>query len=474
MSNGTPVQEISAEQDNGRIDPIVWKISAVVLLAPLMTSLDTTVVNVSLATLSRELHTPLTTIQWVTSGYLLALTLTLPLSGWLVDRVGTKRVYLICFAAFVLSSMLCGLATSAEALIGFRVLQGMTGGLLAPLAQMMIASIAGRHVARVMGLAVMPVLIGPILGPVLAGAILQSAGWRWIFFINLPIGIFAIILAQWLLPGDDREAHPRALDLKGLFLLSPGLVLLLHSLENLSSNPNLKLLSELELLASLGFLCAFIVHAVRRGRKSLIDVQLFRHPAFSSGAITQFLSNAASFGGAMLTPLYLLTMQNASPGSVGLLLAPSGLGMLLSYPTMGWVTERFGPRAVSATGALVALFGTLPFALYGASGLSVTLICAALFVRGLGQGAIGIPSIASAYATIPKQNIPMATTALNIVQRLGGPAATTLLAIFLHSRQLVSSSAHAFAATFWLLCVLQILTVVSALCLPQRITNRQN
>jgi len=450
------------------LDPAVWKIAGVVLLGPLMTSLDATVVNVSLSTLSHELRAPLTTIQWVTSGYLLALSLILPLSGWLVDRIGAKRVYLGCFTAFTLTSMLCGLATSAEALITFRVLQGMAGGLIAPMAQMVIARVAGRQVARVMGFMVMPVLIGPILGPVVAGAILQSAGWPWIFFINLPIGVLATVLAFWLLPKDDDAAYPRTFDLKGFLLLSPGLVLLLHSLESLGSNPGTARFSEMELLVSLGFLAAFALHATRRGPLALIDVQLFRDRTFSAAAATQFLSNAVAFGGQMLLPLYLLMARNASPGSAGWLLAPAGLGMLLSYPMMGTLTERFGPRKVSSSGALLALMGTLPFALFGALGLPASTVSISLFVRGLGLGAINLPSIASAYASIPKQTIPVATTALNIVQRLGGPVATTLLAIFLHARLGVSptDNKHAFAATFWLLCGLHALSLLAALRLP--------
>src|ERR1700735_4574125 len=124
-----------ASSTDQRIDPMVWRIAGVILLGPLMTSLDATVVNVSLSTLSGELHTPLTTIQWVTSGYLLALALMLPLSGWLVDRIGARSLYLWCFSAFTVSSALCGLAWSADSLIGFRILQGMSGGLLAPMAQ---------------------------------------------------------------------------------------------------------------------------------------------------------------------------------------------------------------------------------------------------------------------------------------------------------------------------------------------------
>src|SRR6202046_4611312 len=140
-----------ASSTDQRIDPMVWRIAGVILLGPLMTSLDATVVNVSLSTLSGELHTPLTTIQWVTSGYLLALALMLPLSGWLVDRIGARSLYLWCFSAFTVSSALCGLAWSADSLIGFRILQGMSGGLLAPMAQMIVARAAGKHMAQVVG-----------------------------------------------------------------------------------------------------------------------------------------------------------------------------------------------------------------------------------------------------------------------------------------------------------------------------------
>ncbi len=216
------------------LDPRVWRIACVVLLGPLMTALDSTVVNVSLARLGQDLGVPLTTIQWVTSGYLLALALMLPLCGWLVDRIGAKRVYLASFTAFTLASMLCGWAGSARTLIGFRILQGMAGGLLVPMAQLVTAREAGPHVARVMGYMVMPVLLGAIGGPVLAGFILQHASWRWIFFLNLPVGLLATTLAAWLLPGDQAETRPRPFDLAGFALLSPALVLLLHSLERLS------------------------------------------------------------------------------------------------------------------------------------------------------------------------------------------------------------------------------------------------
>src|ERR1700724_3462372 len=166
--------------DTVRLDPLVWKITAVAVLGSFLAQLDATIVNVSLSSLAVDLHSSLTAIQWVTSGYLLALALMLPLNGWLVERIGAKCLYLWCFSVFTLSSALCGLAWSANSLIAFRILQGMSGGLMAPMTQMMMARAAGKqHMARIMGYAAVPILIGPILGPVIAGAILQHASWRW-------------------------------------------------------------------------------------------------------------------------------------------------------------------------------------------------------------------------------------------------------------------------------------------------------
>jgi MFS family permease len=157
----------------------------------------------SLSSLATELHSSLTVIQWVTSGYLLALVLMLPLNGWLVERIGAKRLYLVCFSGFTLASALCALSWSAGSLIGFRLLQGVRGGLMAPMTQLMLVRVAGKHLVRVVGHAAAPILLGPILGPVIAGAILQHATWHWLFLINLPIGCPAVVLAFLFLPDDD-------------------------------------------------------------------------------------------------------------------------------------------------------------------------------------------------------------------------------------------------------------------------------
>ncbi len=445
--------------------PSIWKICSVAVLGSFLSQLDATVVNVSLSSLAVKLHSSLGAIQWVTSGYLLALALILPLSGWLVDRIGAKALYLWCFSAFTLSSALCGAAWSANSLIGFRILQGMSGGLLAPMAQMMMARAAGKRMASVIGFAAMPILLAPILGPVLAGAILQFASWRWLFLVNLPVGAFALVLAVLFLPNDREETRPRALDLVGLALLSPGLVLFLYGSDHLSDRTGLGCLT-----ASILLLLAFFKWASGKKDKALIDLRLFKGKVFSASVVTQFMAHGISFAGQMLIPIFLIRAGGRSPSATGLLLAPLGLGMMCGYPFMGTLTKRFGIRKVSATGASLALAGTLPFVYLASHGLVIAILAGALFVRGMGLSAVGVPSISAAYSSVKREDLPMATTTLNIVMRIGGPTLTTLVATFLGWRL---GSAHsgdtmpgAFTMAFLLLCMFHALLFAAAMRLP--------
>src|SRR5271170_227339 len=333
--------DLSRETD--RLDPAIWKIISVAVLGSFLSQLHATIVNVSLSSLSVQLHSSLSSIQWVTSGYLLALTLVLPLNGWLVDRVGAKALYLWCFSTFTLSSAMCAFAWSANSLIGFRVLQGMSGGLLAPMTQMMMARHAGKHMARVIGYCAVPILFAPILGPVIAGAILQFASWRWLFLVNLPVGALAVVLAIFFLPNDREETHRRDLDLVGFALLSPGLVLFLYGSDHMGER-----IGQITLALSVVLLAMFFKVAARKGDRGLIDLRLFRGMTFAAAAVTQFMSNGISFAGQMLIPLYLIRACGRSPSATGWLLAHLGLGMICSYPWMGALTQRFGIRKVSA------------------------------------------------------------------------------------------------------------------------------
>jgi len=458
----------STDQDQREAAPAspnLWRISSVAILGAFLSQMDATVINVSLSSLALELHTTLSGIQWVTSGYLLALALTLPLSGWLVDRMGAKALYLWCFAAFTLTSALCGLAWSANSLIGFRILQGMSGGLLAPMAQLIMVRAAGDRMARIFGFAAMPILLAPLLGPVVAGELLHFASWRWLFLVNLPFGVLAIVLAALFLPSDRHERRPRSLDLIGLGLLSPGVVLFLYGSER-ATDP-----FGVAALALSAVLFVVFVWWVKRKDNAIIDLRLFKNGTFSAAVVTQFLMMGISFAGQMLVPVFLTRVGGLSPSEVGLLLAAQGLGMMCTYPFVGSLVERLGNRNVSAGGALAALAATFPFIFLANGGLAGAVVAAALFVRGMGLSCIGIPTISAAYASVKREDLPMATTALNIVMRVGGPALTTICAAFLGWRLAAQTPApvsSAYSAAFALLCVFHLALCVAAMRLPRR------
>jgi EmrB/QacA subfamily drug resistance transporter len=428
-----------------------------------MTQLDSTVVNLSLSTIRQELHSSIGAAQWIISGYLLALALMLPLSGWLVDRLGAKRLYLGCFSAFTLASVLSGNAWTMDELIWARVLQGIAGGLMAPMSQMMIARFAGRHMARVMGYAVAPILIAPIVGPVLAGAILKYAAWPWLFYLNLPIGILGVVLAIFLLPSDEASIQRRPFDFLGFLLVSPGLACLLYGFQHASHRNGASCL----LVGSI-LLGAFVWHAIRKGSAALIDLGLFNNRIFSTAATTQFLANGMLYGRQFLIPIYLITGCALSATRAGWMMAAMGVGMMCSFPLMGHLTERFGCRAVSTGGALLALFSMLPFLWMIQYGFSPALTVISLLVAGVGHGTISIPSVSAAYSSIPKDKLAVATTAINIVQRLGGPLATTVIAIVMSisAPNFPAPGPRPFMIAFVLLIGLHLLAFSSASRLP--------
>src|SRR6201995_5080 len=248
----------STSSDSNRIDAYVWRISAVVVLGSIMSILDTTIVNVALDTLSRDLHATIDNIQWVATGYLLSLAAVIPVTGWAARRFGAKPVYLTSLVLFTLGSALCGLATSTTELIFFRVLQGIGGGMILPIGQLMMAEAAGpKRMGRVMRLVAVPAMLAPILGPTIGGLILDNMSWRWIFYVNVPIGVIAVIAALRILPTVERQPT-NALDYRGLALMATGLPLLTYGLAEIGTTGSFTSLKVvLPILLGLGLIALF-------------------------------------------------------------------------------------------------------------------------------------------------------------------------------------------------------------------------
>ena len=312
-----------------RLDPTVRRIGLVTILGSVMSVLDTMVVNVALDSLSRKLHTDIKTIQWVVTSYLLALAATVPISAWAARRIGVKKLYLISLLVFTVGSGLCGLAWSAGSLIVFRILQGIGGGMIVPVGQMIIVRAAGKeNLGRVMGVLSTPTILAPIFGPTIGGVLLQAFGWQWIFLINIPVGVVALVLGRRILPADEPEEAGK-LDVAGFVLAGFGTVALIYGLAETASKGDLmRIGSGGAVLAGVVLLIAFVRESLR-SPAPLLDLTIFRERTYAAVTMTALASSGAMFAAMVITPLYFQVVRGQDATRTGLLVAPVSIGVAL-------------------------------------------------------------------------------------------------------------------------------------------------
>jgi EmrB/QacA subfamily drug resistance transporter len=438
-----------AGTDETHISRELLLVASVVILGVIMSILDTTVVNVAINTLAARFHTTLPTIQWVATGYTLALATVIPLSGWIADRFGTKRLYMGSIAMFVAGSCLSGLAWSSTTIILFRVLQGLGGGMIMPAGMTILTRAAGpQRIGRVMAIMGVPMLLGPILGPILGGWLVADVSWRWIFFINLPIGIAALILALRILPRDVAE-HSQRLDLVDLVLVSPGLALVIYGLAKSSSSGGFgssKVL--IPLLVGIVLVVAFVWHALRT-KDPLIDLRLFKNRTFATSSGSLLLMVISVFGAFLLLPLYFQAVRGESPLMAGVLLAPQGLGSMITMPIAGQLSDRIGSGRIVPFG-LVGVLASVVWLTQIGPQTSWLAICIDLFVFGLGMGFAMMPIFTGAMQSVSGAAAARASTSLNIIQQTGASIGTAVLSVLLVSElhsQLGHSSHGTIGAT---------------------------
>jgi EmrB/QacA subfamily drug resistance transporter len=472
------------------VGPRLFALGVVVVLGTLMSSLSTTIVNIATRTLGSEFGAPLTTVQWVLTGYILAFASTIPTAGWAAERFGAKRVWIGALLLFMTGAALSGLAWSVGALIAFQTLQGIGAGLLMPVGQAILAQAAGPlRMGRVLGMISAPLLMGSLIGPVVGGLIIAAAGWRWIFFLNLPLGLIAVLVARRLLP--RSEARPgHQLDLRGLLLLCSGVAIFVHGTSRVGapggfSNP----VALIELGVGVLLVALYAVHAIFRPGWALISVALFRERPFRAAASTMLILQITRLGLLILVPLYWQILRGQSPFTTGLLLMPQTFGAAAAMPLAGWVADRAGPRVVVPTGVLVGMLGAIAYSQLGVDA-PIVVCSGALFLMGLGLGATVVPTTVAAYVTLPLSAIPRASCAMNAIQQLGAAIGTALLAVILQrsiaaeapglgdsalgplspeTRALyVPALERAFGQTFWITAVLIAATLIPAMWLPRR------
>jgi EmrB/QacA subfamily drug resistance transporter len=452
MSSQPTTQAASDAAAGDRVERHVWVVAGVVILGMIMSILDTTIVNVALRTLGHDLHSSISQIQWVVTGYLLSLAAVIPVTGWAARRYGAKRVYMVSLVLFTLGSALCAVASTTTSLVLFRVLQGAGGGMIMPVGQLIMAQVAGpRRMGRVMGIVSMPAMLAPILGPVVGGAILQNLHWSWIFLVNLPVGAIALLAAWRLLPHTESGEAGR-LDVTGLVLLSTASTSIVYGLAQLGTNASLTAPGVVgPIVAGVLLTAIFCWHALRVERP-LLDIRLYANRVFAAASFTTFGLGAALFGAMILVPLYYQEVRHESLIATGLLVGPQGLGMLFAMPIAGRLTDRFGGGRVALCGVTLLCVSTIPFAYVGTN-TSILGISAVLLLRGVGIGFSFMPAMTAAFASMRPEQLSDATPQLNVLQRIGGAIGTAVLAVVLQRASGAAPSpahlAHAFDTAYW-------------------------
>ena len=435
----TDVTQAGAAASNGvdddRITPEILKVAGVVVLGAIMSILDITVVNVALPTFQTALadgggELAYSTVAWTVTGYTLALAAIIPVTGWAADRFGSKRLFMMALTLFTLGSALCATAWSIQALIGFRVLQGLGGGMLMPLGMTIMTKTAGPHrMGKLMAILGVPMLLGPILGPILGGWLIDAASWHWVFLINLPLGIIAIIYAAFALPRDQVNPS-ESFDVVGMLLMSPGLALFLYGI---SSIPGEGTIASAKVLIPgiLGLLMvAGFVFWSFKPKHPLLDLRLFKNRNLTVSVITMFLFAAAFFGGLLLVPTYFQQVRGETPLQAGWLMAVQGLGAMCTMPIAGALSDKLPVGRIVPFG-LVAIIGGM----YALTQLTATTpyayILPVLFVMGLGMGATMMPLMTSALKTLRSHDVARGSTLLNISQQIASSIGVAIMSVVL-------------------------------------------
>jgi EmrB/QacA subfamily drug resistance transporter len=462
---------------------------ATVSVGALVTVLSATIVNVAIPTLGRDLDASLLEVQWVATAYLLSLTAVIPLSGWASERFGTRRVWLCSLGAFLCGSVLCGLAWSAESLILARVLQGLGGGMVLPVAQAIVVRRSDpRRIGEVLSVIALVNLSGPTLGPVLGGLLVGQVSWRWLFLVNVPLCLLTLAFGLRILPREEG-VRGRRLDVVGLLLLPPALALFTYGLARTAAGGGIDGATLGALAAGLVLAAAFVVHARRLGHGALVDLGLLADRGFRACAAMAGSFGALMFGMLFLLPLYWESVRGATPLEAGLLMVPQGIGSLISLLTVGRLADRHGSRIVVLVGLVLASLATIPFALADER-TPIALLLVTLVVRGIGLSAVLTPANAAAFRGLPREAVPYATSLLTVLLRVGGSLGVAVVAAVLQSRvgaalpgtspsqqlgilhggagEVAAAVAPAFAVTAAVLLALTVLTIVPARRVPRR------
>ena len=415
-------------------------ITASIMLATIMQGVDNTIANVALPHIQGSLSAAQDQIAWVLTSYIVAVAIMTPLTGWLAGRLGIKYVFLISVAGFTLASALCGSATSLTQLVVYRLLQGACGAGLVPLSQSVLMQInpPERH-GQAIAIWGMGVMLGPIFGPMLGGWLTQDYSWRWIFYINLPVGVVAS-LGILIFIRETRRTHREAFDFFGFVTLS----IAVGAFQMMLDRGELKDWFDsteiwVEAIISCVSVYLFIVHTATASERSFINLDLLKSPNFMAGTVLMFFVGGVLSGTLALLPTMLQSLMNYPVFTTGLVTAPRGIGTMIAMFAVGRMINRFDNRLIILTGFLLTILS-----LWQMTGFSLQMGMLPVIVSGLlqgfGLGCTFVPLNTLALSNLPRHILTQGTAMRSLMRNLGGSVGISVLeALLIQNTQIVHS-----------------------------------
>ncbi|MCC3373602.1 MDR family MFS transporter [Cohnella sp. REN36] len=387
-----------------------------VIIGMFMVILDSTLVNVALHELEQELRSSLSTIQWTVTGYTLALSAVIPIAGWMMDKFGTKRIFLFTIALFTIGSALCATAQSIEQLIIYRIIQGLGGGMVIPIGMAIIFRLAPpERRGAVMAMIGIPMLVAPALGPVLSGWLIGFASWHWLFWINVPIGVIGVLIGIKHLPMFEQN-KALALDIPGMILAPVAFTMLAFSV---SEGGRTGWTSNLALSGLLigGIALLLFIFVELRHKQPLLELRVFRSSGFTRGILLMWIAQICLFSVTILVPLFLQSVKHFTPLQTGLTVLPQAIAAMIFMSIGGTLYDKFGARPLTISGFSIVAGALFLFSLIDLD-TPIIMVLVPLFMMGTGMGltvmTLETYVLSSAPPTLVNRVTPLTTATLQV------------------------------------------------------------
>ena len=465
--------------NNNKLAPIPKKLVVtawILVFGSIAPMLDSTMINIAINKLSQDFQVKLNIVQWTITGFMLAMGASVPFSGWLANKYSMKKVYVYAEAFFGITSLAAACSWNIQILIFFRILQGLSAGLIMTLFISVLVDLVGNNrIGRIMSIVGIPMTLGPMIGPIFAGLIIETASWRWLFLINVPISVIASILLILKVPDTKPKDNQAKIDFLGILYLVLTSISIVYGVVQASeqgsfSNPR----TAGFIIFGIIILLVYLIHAVIRKEAAVIPVRLFKKRNFSGAMIGILFTSFITSGPMLLLPLFFQNIRGESAMMTAISLIPQSLGMLVSRGIVGRMIDSFGAKWVAIIGVLIAVITTLPF-VYINNKTAYLYIAGLLFIRGIGGAAASNAIEADVFVGIRQKDTAVASMSSNLFQQIGNGFSSAVLATVVASYLNKYTATNikliltAYQTGFLVATVVALLTLIPAVMLTNKI-----